>query len=143
MSTTPNAFTDLLGALLLDPWGPDAACIDKAQILENPDLEDEAKAMCLRCPVIDECNDWLMTPGRADPGGVRGGRTETERRTARRRAAAPKPVTVIAKQCSSCGDTKSAGEFNRNRSRGDGLAAECRDCYNARRAANREERAAG
>jgi WhiB family redox-sensing transcriptional regulator len=46
---------------------------------------DAAKAVCHRCPALDQCLDWALD---ADPvEGVWGGTTGAERRAMRRRAA--------------------------------------------------------
>lgn len=148
---TSDTYADLLGAIHLDPWGDQAACIGKAHILEDPERETEAKTLCLgnplhgipSCPVIDDCNDWVMPLRRNDPGGVRAGLTQRERRAARRRQAKPVAVTVTEKWCPTCKATRPAEAFNRNRSHTSGLATECRVCANARRIARQDERAAG
>jgi hypothetical protein len=144
-------YADLLGAIHLDPWGDQAACIGKAAVLEDPERVTEAKTLCLgnrltgrpRCPVIDDCNAWVMPLNRNDPGGVRAGKTEDERRSERRRQAQPTVVTVTEKWCPTCEDTKPAEAFNRNRSHTSGLGTECRVCAYARYATRRTERAAG
>lgn len=101
---------DRVRAILADTaaWGDRAACIGKAPILEDPDLETEAKTLCLgdpsrgipRCPVIDACNTWVLDlPARQDPGGIRAGLTEKERTSARSRrtmARARRPVAKVA-----------------------------------------------
>ncbi|MEU2618409.1 WhiB family transcriptional regulator [Streptomyces sp. NPDC007157] len=46
----------------------------------------EAKAVCHRCPVLDQCLDWAMSVERVE--GVWGGKTEGERRLMRRRDSA-------------------------------------------------------
>lgn len=46
--------------------------------------------------------------------------------------AEPCSMPVISKLCTACDTTKVAVDFNRNRSKVDGLQAECRDCHNAR-----------
>ncbi|MET8635975.1 WhiB family transcriptional regulator [Streptomyces sp. NPDC004096] len=45
---------------------------------------DEAKAVCGRCPVVEQCLDLALQSGQAD--GVWGGTTESERRAMSRRA---------------------------------------------------------
>ncbi|MFJ8431311.1 WhiB family transcriptional regulator [Kitasatospora sp. NPDC094019] len=45
---------------------------------------DEAKAVCGRCPVSRECLDWALNVA---VEGIWGGTTETERRAIRRRGA--------------------------------------------------------
>ncbi|MEV1048692.1 WhiB family transcriptional regulator [Streptomyces sp. NPDC049916] len=74
-------------------WGTHAACRD-----EDPDLffpvgttgpaivqAEEAKAVCHRCPVMNECLDWALDSGQDH--GVWGGTDENERRRIQRRAA--------------------------------------------------------
>ncbi|MEW2273703.1 WhiB family transcriptional regulator [Streptomyces griseofuscus] len=45
---------------------------------------EEAKKVCQRCPVRQECLDWALDTGQGI--GVWGGTTELERRRLRRRA---------------------------------------------------------
>jgi WhiB family redox-sensing transcriptional regulator len=47
---------------------------------------DEAKAVCRRCPVRDQCLQWALTTGQDT--GIWGGLTEQERRDLHHRAAA-------------------------------------------------------
>jgi WhiB family redox-sensing transcriptional regulator len=55
---------------------------------------DEAKAVCHRCPVMEECLAQALT---ADPvEGIWGGTTEGERRAMGRRPAAPFGETAAA-----------------------------------------------
>ncbi|MEU6556497.1 WhiB family transcriptional regulator [Streptomyces sp. NPDC046915] len=76
----------------MDNWRNHAACRH-----EDPDLffpvgttgpalwqERQAKAVCGRCPVRDQCLDWAMDTGQTL--GIWGGTTEGERRALRRRA---------------------------------------------------------
>ncbi|MFJ5779912.1 WhiB family transcriptional regulator [Streptomyces sp. NPDC093094] len=46
---------------------------------------EEAKAVCRRCPVIEQCRQWALESGTHD--GVWGGLSEDERRAIKRRAA--------------------------------------------------------
>ncbi|MFE7837003.1 WhiB family transcriptional regulator [Streptomyces sp. NPDC057474] len=46
---------------------------------------DEAKGVCGRCPVVEQCLDWAMRVGQVE--GIWGGTTESERRAMRRRGA--------------------------------------------------------
>jgi WhiB family redox-sensing transcriptional regulator len=72
-------------------WRKRAACKDEDPELFFPIGDvgpavaqiDEAKAICRRCPVIDECLNWALTMGEDD--GVWGGMSEDERRAVRRR----------------------------------------------------------
>jgi hypothetical protein len=146
----PRAYTGLLGALALnETWGDDAACHGQAELLEDPDLEAEAKTLCLgsridgipRCPVIDECTRWVLPLRRHhDPGGVRAGMNETERNRARRRQ--PPKVTVVTKRCPACEDIKPAIAFSRNSSHNDGLSTHCRACISDRDKRARQDRKA-
>lgn len=43
----------------------------------------EAKAVCCRCPVMDQCLSWAMRVEQVE--GIWGGKTEGERRLMRRR----------------------------------------------------------
>ncbi|MBC2868629.1 WhiB family transcriptional regulator [Streptomyces mexicanus] len=74
-------------------WRHSAACRD-----EDPDLFfpvgdtglallqiQEAKSVCRRCPVIEQCLQWALETDQ--PHGVWGGMSEGERRSLRRRAA--------------------------------------------------------
>ncbi|CAM5698844.1 WhiB family transcriptional regulator [Streptomyces canus] len=45
----------------------------------------EAKAVCRRCPVIDQCLNWALDADLVE--GIWGGTTEAERRAMRRRSA--------------------------------------------------------
>ncbi|OEJ43110.1 WhiB family transcriptional regulator [Streptomyces agglomeratus] len=75
-------------------WRHEAACRR-----EDPDLFfpigtggpallqiEQAKAVCRRCPVLDECLEWALEGGQ--DMGVCGGLTEDERRAVKRRRAA-------------------------------------------------------
>ncbi|MBV1938884.1 WhiB family transcriptional regulator [Streptomyces sp. BV286] len=44
---------------------------------------EDAKSVCRRCPVQEECLNWALETGQSI--GVWGGRSEAERRTLRRR----------------------------------------------------------
>ncbi|NJP53237.1 WhiB family transcriptional regulator [Streptomyces sp. SBST2-5] len=78
----------------MDDWRARAACRD-----EDPDLffpigttgpalvqTEQAKAVCRRCPVREQCLDWALETGQST--GVWGGTGETERRALERRTAA-------------------------------------------------------
>lgn len=45
----------------------------------------EAKAVCARCPVVNECLEWAIATGQ--DAGVWGGMSEDERRSLKRRRA--------------------------------------------------------
>ncbi|WP_217236827.1 WhiB family transcriptional regulator [Streptomyces sp. AC555_RSS877] len=74
-------------------WRHNAVCRE-----EDPDLFfpigdtgpallqiEEAKAVCRRCPVMEQCLQWALASGQ--DSGVWGGLSEAERRSLRRRAA--------------------------------------------------------
>lgn len=73
-------------------WRHDAACRDVDPELffpignTGPALLqiDEAKQVCHRCPVIEDCLQWALESGQ--DAGVWGGMSEDERRAAKRRA---------------------------------------------------------
>ncbi|MFG1846721.1 WhiB family transcriptional regulator [Micromonospora carbonacea] len=44
---------------------------------------EQAKAVCRRCPVVDQCLQWALSGGVDD--GVWGGMSEDERRAVKRR----------------------------------------------------------
>ncbi|MFF3517748.1 WhiB family transcriptional regulator [Streptomyces sp. NPDC002573] len=54
---------------------------------------DKAKAVCGRCPVVEQCLDWAVRTGQAD--GIWGGLTEGERRALRQggTTSAPGPTS--------------------------------------------------
>ncbi|MFI9829040.1 MAG: WhiB family transcriptional regulator [Streptomyces sp.] len=77
----------------MDNWRNHAACRH-----EDPDLffpigntgpalvqTEQAKAVCHRCPVREQCLEWAMESGQAI--GVWGGTSEAERRSLQRRRA--------------------------------------------------------
>ncbi|MFI2507678.1 WhiB family transcriptional regulator [Streptomyces sp. NPDC018972] len=78
----------------MDNWRERAACRT-----EDPDLffpigtsgpalmqTEQAKAVCRRCPVREQCLQWALDTGQSI--GVWGGTSETERRALKRRIAA-------------------------------------------------------
>ncbi len=44
----------------------------------------EAKALCLSCPVMQECRDWALANSSLTTHGIWGGLTPQQRRTHRR-----------------------------------------------------------
>jgi len=82
---------------MMDEWRDRAACRS-----EDPDLffpigtsgpsllqTEQAKAVCRRCPVREECLRWALDTGECM--GVWGGTSEMERRALRRRQRASAP----------------------------------------------------
>ncbi|HET7408417.1 MAG TPA: WhiB family transcriptional regulator [Mycobacteriales bacterium] len=73
-------------------WRDHAACLDEDPELffpignTGPALVQvaEAKAICRRCDVLQECLDWAVSSGQ--DAGVWGGMSEDERRAFKRRA---------------------------------------------------------
>ncbi len=78
----------------MDDWRNSAACRT-----EDPDLffpigtsgpallqTEQAKAVCRRCPVREQCLQWALRTGQSM--GVWGGTSEEERRALKRRTAA-------------------------------------------------------
>ncbi|MFI6936295.1 WhiB family transcriptional regulator [Streptomyces cellulosae] len=78
----------------MENWREHAACRH-----EDPDLffpigttgpalvqQEQAKAVCRRCPVREQCLEWALDTGQSI--GVWGGTSENERRALKRRAAA-------------------------------------------------------
>ncbi|MFI1417376.1 WhiB family transcriptional regulator [Streptomyces sp. NPDC020731] len=78
----------------MDNWRERATCRT-----EDPDLffpigtsgpalmqTEQAKAVCRRCPVQEQCLEWALDTGQSI--GVWGGTSETERRALKRRIAA-------------------------------------------------------
>ncbi|MFD4904172.1 WhiB family transcriptional regulator [Kitasatospora purpeofusca] len=53
---------------------------------------EEARAVCRRCPVMEQCLQWALTTG--EDVGVWGGMSEDERRAMKRRAARNRARTV-------------------------------------------------
>jgi WhiB family redox-sensing transcriptional regulator len=91
------------------PWHERAACLGQDPELffpvgnSGPALVqiDEAKAVCGRCPVAEQCLRWALKAGQVD--GIWGGTTESERRAMNRRdaretqdAVTAEPVTTAA-----------------------------------------------
>jgi WhiB family transcriptional regulator, redox-sensing transcriptional regulator len=46
---------------------------------------EEAKAVCARCPVLEQCRTWAMDNPKLTEYGVFGGMSEEERRALRRK----------------------------------------------------------
>lgn len=52
----------------------------------------EAKAICARCPVREQCLNWALVTGQVD--GVWGGLSEDERRALKRRTLTLEPLSA-------------------------------------------------
>jgi WhiB family redox-sensing transcriptional regulator len=83
-------------------WRDHAACLN-----EDPELFfpigntgpallqiEEAKAVCRRCEVIEDCLGWAMESGKDD--GVWGGLSDDERRALKRRNARARRADPVA-----------------------------------------------
>lgn len=84
--TAIDPYTELAGALRMDPWARDAACAFEgaADILNEGGTE--AKALCDSCPVIRQCTSWVLGLNRiTDVDHYSAGMTREERQKARRR----------------------------------------------------------
>jgi WhiB family redox-sensing transcriptional regulator len=74
----------------LPAWWTKAACLDEDPELFFPNGTtgaalmqiEQAKAVCRRCPVTDECLQWALETNQ--DAGVWGGMSEDERRSLRR-----------------------------------------------------------
>ncbi|MCT9078308.1 WhiB family transcriptional regulator [Streptomyces fulvoviolaceus] len=82
-------------------WRERAACLR----VDDPDLffpigisgltlaqVEKAKAVCDRCPVMEQCLNWALYVGHVE--GIWGGTTESERRAMKRRVARQAENTV-------------------------------------------------
>lgn len=133
-------------AKAVNDWRESALCRDEDPELFYPIGEsgpailqiEQAKAVCYRCPVIEECLEWAL--GSGEEHGVCGGASESERRALRRErgimaAVEPEPVPQV---CANGHLLTKANIYRRpNGSR------ECRDCRNSSYAPkHREKRAA-
>lgn len=75
----------------LADWRDHAACHGLGAVMDPPNPTPqqigEAAAICLRCPVMDDCRTWVMSlPEKQDPGGVCAGMSELSRKKRRQRA---------------------------------------------------------
>ncbi|MGH8904407.1 MAG: WhiB family transcriptional regulator [Egibacteraceae bacterium] len=85
-SNPPDQSFETLGG-----WRTKAACLDEDPELFFPvgvtgpalDQIEQAKAVCQRCPVVDDCLEWALETNQQD--GIWGGLSEDQRRTLRRR----------------------------------------------------------
>lgn len=120
-------------------WRHRSACRDEDPELffpvgeQGPALTQvaEAKTVCVRCPVLDECLSWGLETGQEF--GVWGGLSEGERRAmgaARARMSTDlddKPKRV----CKRCEQLKPLSEFGKDRHMTDGISTRCKLCKSA------------
>jgi WhiB family redox-sensing transcriptional regulator len=138
-------YTELAGALHMDPWASKAACAGRWDILECrnrlPDGrrdENEARVLCHGCPVRDDCLEWvLVRPQHTDPEDmwILGGLNPGQRRAERHRRRHPAPVIRTEKPCTGCKQIKSIDGFGPDKRASDGRTSRCRVCI---RKKNRE-----
>lgn len=138
-------------------WRHHAACRDEDPELffpvgdSGPALAqvDEAKRVCLCCPVSGECLVWTL--GTGQDHGVWGGMSESERRALKRRDAevssaaaaigAPVGLDVETKLCSGpCQQRRPLDVFGVDRNAPDGLTYWCKTCRSTRKADRRRAR---
>ncbi|MFF2080604.1 WhiB family transcriptional regulator [Kitasatospora sp. NPDC058162] len=82
-----------LSTAAADDWRMRSVCAEEDPELFFPVGEngiallqaEEAKAVCRRCPVMEQCLTWALETGQ--DAGVWGGMSEQERRAMKRRAA--------------------------------------------------------
>lgn len=90
-------------------WQQHATCkgvpwlMDPPEDLQTAENEALALALCGRCPVLDDCRDWVLSLD-VDPGGIAGGMTAAEREQIRATTGDPKP-------CTKCGQVKQPDQF--------------------------------
>src|SRR5512138_682230 len=80
-------------------WQDRAACLDEDPELFFPpgnewkgheNQEAAAKAVCNRCPVLEQCREKALVDG--DPYAIRGGTTPAERTTLKRSRSRQRPI---------------------------------------------------
>jgi len=90
-----EAFTNSLAQVRMSTWTRDAACRGRhdlffAPFAERPETrrrrESQARAICVRCPVLDACREWARGAGEH---GFWGAESEEERAAAGFHVAAP------------------------------------------------------
>lgn len=118
-------------------WMARAACLNADTEVFFPDTgdsADEAKRICARCPVVQQCLDWALSLP-AETVGIWGATTVSERRTLRRMGAARTGRTPRV-----CG---SPSGYERHRRNGEDPCDPCRRAHNARKRQWREQRQRG
>lgn len=94
----------------------------------------EAKAICARCSVIDECRTWAAAfTEEHDPEMVMGGLTFAERR---------RGLPSQTRRCTACEKLKAVEEFGRRKEGKDGRQSTCLECTRAKTNAAYQKRIA-
>ncbi|MBB5081332.1 WhiB family transcriptional regulator [Nonomuraea endophytica] len=99
-----------------------AACGGKATVMSSRDDSGiaQAKAICARCPVLNDCRAWAgELREEKDPEMVLGGLTWLERRQG---------VPSGERRCNTCQQVKSFTEFGRRSKGKGGRQSICLDC---------------
>lgn len=105
---------------MLPDWIDDAACrnSDNPTLFFDHHTADQAKAICRRCPVREDCFEEAMSMDPWVDNGVRGGLTLDERRNLRRRTGPSRQhgTTATYKAGCRCGLCREATtEYKRSR----------------------------
>ncbi len=87
---------------------------------------EEAKAVCRRCPVMEQCLQWALETGQ--DSGVWGGMSEDERRAMKRRAARNDPNRQRRRIPARCG---TRGGYKRHQREHSAICQPCRDANTA------------
>ncbi|GAA0918647.1 WhiB family transcriptional regulator [Nonomuraea longicatena] len=107
-------------------WHARAACIGQALVMSSRKAAGiaEAKTICARCPVIDECRTWAaeLTEDQ-DPEMVMGGLTFVERR---------RGLPSQPRRCTACNRLKTVEEFGRRKEGKYGRQSTCLECTRAK-----------
>ena len=59
------------------PWYKQAACRGLTELMTDPSRSWKAKKVCKRCPVLEDCRDYVIA--HPEPWGVWGGMSLEER----------------------------------------------------------------
>ncbi|MFD8234052.1 WhiB family transcriptional regulator [Streptomyces sp. NPDC059696] len=109
-------------------WRDQGACAGQAELFFDGTAaaEADAKAVCLRCPVLEDCREWALTNREAY--GTWGGLTEKERRTTLRiriKDGTDKPRKG-GRPRAACG---TASAYDRHVKYGEPIDQACRDAH--------------
>jgi hypothetical protein len=104
-------------------WLDRAGCGDRGAVMAprrwTTAAEDEAREVCLNCPVMQRCEAWVMGIGHeVDPGGMVAAMTEVERNQRR----------IGAKRCRTCKQIRPGTDYAAQSRTPDGLKRDCRPC---------------
>lgn len=137
----------LVAAELGQPWRKLSACEGRSALMDPPggldgeanrDARNKARAICDRCPVLADCEAWVMSlTEQHDPGGMCAAMTARQRKSRRRAASKNR----FRKTCRRCGLPRPVEQFYTSDRSPDGRRASCKKCEGERAKARREERA--